>query len=337
MAKDYVVIDTEFHHIPWAAAQKAKGLPDGDLKFGRIVETPDAAYRRVFDIEGCVRHMEECGVDMALIGLATWTDAGLDVCKIINDGQAKLVKEYPGKFIPLAYTSVLDGQRAIDELDRAINDLGLKGVNITTSSRGLTIDDPQLKPFFKKVSQLNIPVVVHPSVKVPIWGGVKYNMSGSVSREYDISKAFVEAFCGVLPEFPDVKFLFSHYAGGVPFLLPRIKSWYVPGGPSAIPEERKTTPKTMREFDDFGLKKDFDKLLDHFYYNVAGTGGSITALKQALMVLKPERICFGSDYPWEMARPSDLKEYISEIKRLDIPEHDKINILGGNVLRLFKS
>lgn len=63
----------------WAGP--STGLPDGDLKFKRIVETPDAAYKRVFDIEGCVRYMEECGVDMALIGLGTWTDAGLDVCK----------------------------------------------------------------------------------------------------------------------------------------------------------------------------------------------------------------------------------------------------------------
>jgi predicted TIM-barrel fold metal-dependent hydrolase len=336
MAKKYVVIDTEFHHIPWEAGQKAKGLPDGDLKFRRIVETPDAAYKRVFDIEGCVRHMEECGIDMALIGLATWTDSSLDVCKSINDGQAKLMKEYPGRFIPLACIPVLDGQPAIDELDRAITELGLKGVTITTSLRGVPIDDPQYTPFFKKVSRLGIPVVVHPTVKIPVWGGVKYNMSGSVSREYEIIKAFVEALCGILPEFPDLKFLFSHYGGGVPFLLARIKSWYIPPGPSLIPENRRTTPKTMREFEDFGLKKDFDKLLDRFHFNMAGTGGWITALKQALMVLKPERICFGSDYPWEMARSSDLKAFINGVKRLDIPEKDKINILGGNVMRLFK-
>lgn len=335
MAKKYVVVDTEFHHIPWTAAQKAKELPDGDLKFRRIVETPDAAYKRVFDIDGCVRYMEECGVDMALVGLATWIDSGLEVCKTINDSQAKLVKEYPGKFIPLAHTPLLEGQTAIDELDRAINDLGLKGVNITTSMRNITIDDPQFKPFFKKVSHLGIPVVVHPTVRIPVWGGVKYNMSGSVSREYDIIKAFVEALCGVLPEFPEVKFLFSHYAGGVPFLLARIKSWYIPADASLIPEDRRTTPKTLREFEDYGLAKDFDKLLDRFYFNMAGTGGWMTALKQALMVLKPERICFGTDYPWEMARSSDLKAYVNGIKRLDIPEKDKVNILGGNVLRLF--
>jgi len=69
MSNKYVVVDTEFHHIPLAAAQKAKGLPDGDLKFNSIVRNPDAAYQKVFDIQGCVQHMEECGVDMALIGL----------------------------------------------------------------------------------------------------------------------------------------------------------------------------------------------------------------------------------------------------------------------------
>ncbi len=247
-----------------------------------------------------------------------------------------MTKDYPGKFVPLAYVPLLDGQPAIDELYRAVNKLGLKGVNIATSLRGVTIDDPQFKPFFKKVSQLNTPVVVHPTVKIPVWGGVKYNMSGSVSREYGITKAFVEVLCGVPPEFSDLRFLFSHYAGGVPFLLARIKFWYVPHGGSRIPEERKTTPETLREFQGYGLEKDFDQLLDRFYFNMAGTGGWITALKQALMVLKPERICFGSGYPWEMARASDLKAYINGVKRLDIPEKDKANILGGNVLRLFR-
>jgi predicted TIM-barrel fold metal-dependent hydrolase len=336
MAKKYVVVDTEFHHIPWPAAQKAKVLPDGDLKFRRIVETPDAAYKRVFDIEGCVRHMDECGVDMALVGLATWTDASLDVCKSINDGQARLTKEYPGRFITLAHIPLLEGQPALDELDRAIKELGLKGLTIASSLRGVTLDDTRLTPFFRKASRLNIPIVVHPSVRIPIWGGEKYNMSGSVSREYDIIKSFVEVLSSVLPEFPDLKFLFSHYGGGVPFLLARIKSWYVPAGESRVPEEKKNKPKTMREFDEYGLKKDFDQLFDRVYFNMAGTGGWITALKQALMVLKPERICFGSDYPWEMARPSDLKAFINGIKRLDIPEKDKIDMLGGNVMRLFK-
>jgi predicted TIM-barrel fold metal-dependent hydrolase len=161
-------------------------------------------------------------------------------------------------------------------------------------------------------------------------------MSGSVSREYDIIKAFVEVLCGVLPEFPDLNFMFSHYGGGVPFLLGRIMSWYGPPV-KGIPKEKVGLPKTIREFEDYGLKKGFNELLDRIYYDMAGTGGWMPAVKQALMVLKPDRLCFATDYPFEMSRPADLKAYIAGIKRLDIPEKDKVNILGGNARRLFKA
>lgn len=334
MSKKYLVVDTEFHHVPWEAAKKAKGLPDGDLKFRNIVETPDMAYKKVFDLETCIRHMEACGVDMALVGLATWTTADLDVCKAINNGLAGAASSYPGRFIPMAHVPYFDGQPAIDELDRAVTELGLKGVTMVSDHRGRRLDHNGLRPFFKKLSRLRIPVVVHPSVRVPIWGGEKYFMSGSVSREYDIIKALVEVLCGVLPEFPDLTFLFSHFGGGAPFLLGRIMSWYVPED-GRVPKDMLGKPKTYRQFVEYGLKKDFDKLLDRIYFNTAGIAGWMPAFNQALMVIKQERICFGSDYPWEMGRESDMKAFIGAIKRLKVSEKAKINILGGNTLRLF--
>lgn len=336
MPKKYTVIDTEFHHVPWNAAKKAKGLLGRDLKFESILERPDIAYRKVFNLETAIEHMDESGVDMALLGLATWVVAGLETCRAINGELAGLEKEYPGRFVPLAHVPCHEGQPAIDEMVRAVNDLGMKGVTIATSQQNVRLDDKQLKPFFKKVSQLRIPVVVHPTVKIPIWGGEKYSMSGSVSREYDIIKAVVEVLCGVLPEFPDLDFLFSHFGGGVPFLLGRIMSWYNPPKDAGIPKEMIGKPKTIREFEDYGLKKDFDAQLDRIYFNMAGTGGWMPAVEQALLVMKPDRLVFGSDYPWEMGRPSDLKAYIDGIKGLDIPEDDKVKILGGNVKKLFK-
>lgn len=339
MQKRYTVIDTEFHHIPWEAAEKAKHLPGpgpyGDLKFSAIVDNLDSTYSKFFSLETCLQHMEKCGVDVALIGQATWTIASLDVCRIINDELAREAASCPGKFILLAHVPPLDGQPAMDELDRAVHELGMRAVAVTTSQQqGVTIDDERMKPFFKKASELRVPVVVHPTVKMPVWGGTKYFMSGSVSREYDIVKSLVEVLCGVLPEFPDLRFLFSHYGGGAPFLLGRIMSWYAPAN-SAVPKELIGKPKTYAEFLECGLKEGFNALLDRIYFNTAGTGGWLPALKQALLVLKPERICFGSDYPFEMARASDYAGFISDVAALDLPEQQTKDIFGENAKQLF--
>lgn len=335
MSGTYTIIDAEFHHIPLAAAQKVREMEhrtaegkklQAKLKDGRRKNT----HRKMFDLDYCLEHMDRCGLDMALVGHASWMGGGLEVCRAMNDGRAKVMREYPQKFIPLALVPYLEGRRGIDELQRSVNELGLKGVVVLTSHGGVTLDDERLKPFFKKVAELGIPVMVHPTTKRPLWGGEKYFMSGSVSREYDIIKSFVEVLSGVLPEFPDLKFLYAHYAGGVPFLLGRIMSWYAPPGVD-LPKQT----KTIKEFEDFGLKAGFDQLFDRFYFTMSGTGGWMPAVKQALMVIKPERLCFATDFPHEMDRSDDMKAYIDGIKALNIPEADKHNMFGGNIKRLF--
>lgn len=337
MTGKYFTVDAEFHHIPLEAAKLAAKVaaPSHEIDFRDRIEKPGAAQNLMFDPEAQLRHMDECGIDMAMVGAASWSEPGLEVCRAINDGMAKLVKKYPGRFIPLAHVPYLEGRPGVDELDRAVTQLGLKGVTVLTSAQNTRLDDDRLKPFFKKASQLAVVVMVHPTTRMPIWGGEKYSMSAGISREYEILKAFVEVLQGVLPENPDLKFLFSHYGGGVPFLLAKIMSYYpAKGAPPQVGGGGK--PKTIREFEDLGLKKDFNKLLDRMYLNLAGAGGWMPAVKQALISIKPERLCFATDYPFEMRRPSDLKAYLAGIKRLDIPEEDKANILGGNMKRLFR-
>lgn len=340
MENRYVVIDAQFHFLPREACKMSEEIvseAEDIKKLQARIKDPafNRVYQRLYDIETTIAYMEECGVDMILAGLSAWNTAGLEVCKVINDGLAELSDEYPGKFIPLAHVPYSEGRPAIDELERAISELGLKGVTVLTSERGIRLDDEQLKPFFKKVSQLRIPLVVHPTTKTPLWGGEKYYMSGSVSREYEIIKSFVEVLSGVLPEFPDLNFLFAHYGGGVPFLMGRIMSWHSPAH-ADIPKEKAGLPKTLREFEDYGLKEDFDKLIDRIYFDMAGAGGWMPAVKQALLAIRPERLCFGTDYPFEMSRSKDLKTYIDGIKGLSIPEDDKINILGGNLKEMFE-
>ena len=113
-------------------------------------------------------------------------------------------------------------------------------------------------------------------------------------------------------------------------------SWHNPEN-SEIPKEMIGNPKTIMEFKDFKLKRGFDKLFNQMYFDMAGAGGWMPAVKQALLVIKPERLCFATDYPHEMGRPGDLKAYINSVRKLDIPDDDKMKIFGGNIRSLFKT
>ena len=341
-SKKYVVVDAEFHHVPSEVFKKVDEAVF-ETKEGRAVQEwirdprRQAAGRRLQDIEAALRHMDACGVDMAMIMMPGWEMAGMEVCRILNDGLAKAAREHPDRFLPMAAIPCIEGQRAVDELDRVKNELGLKGVALLTNLRGIRLDDETLKPFFRKVAELRLPVVIHPPAQERgLWGGTKYDMDGSVSREYEIIKCFVELLCGVLPEFPELNFVFAHYGGGVPSLLGRIMSWYTPPERSGISKDKVHPPMTIREFEDAGLKPTFDKLFDRFYFDMAGTGGWMPEVKHALAVIKPERLVFASDYPHEMSRPGDYKAYLDGIKGLSIPEKDKVRILGGNIKTLFK-
>ncbi len=342
--KKYLVIDAQVHYVPAEVFQKVDETIF-ETKEGRALQERNRdprtkarpAIQRLQDLEGALRHMDECGVDMAVIMMPGWEVAGVEVCKILNDGLAQAAKEHSGRFLPMAAVPYIEGQRSIDELDRVKNDLGMKGVSVLTNQRGIRLDDEQLKPFFRKVVDLGLPVVVHPPTQERgLWGGTKYDMDGSVSREYEIIKCLVEVLCGVLPEFPDLNFLFAHYGGGVPSLLGRIMSWYTPPENSGIPRRQVYHPITLREFEEYGYKPYFDRMLDRIYFDMAGTGGWMSEAKHALSVINPERLVFASDYPHEMSRPADYKAYLKGIKSLDVAERIKMKILGENLRALFK-
>jgi predicted TIM-barrel fold metal-dependent hydrolase len=343
-SEKYFVFDVQFHYVPPEVYKKVdetifeskegKALQERNRE-ARAKGKP--AFRRLQDIEAALGHMDGCGVDMSVLMMPGWTVAGIEVCRILNNGLARTAGEYPGRFLPLAAIPYIEGERAIDELARVKNDLGFKGISIITNQRGMRLDDEKMKPFFRKVAHLGLPVVVHPPTQeAGIWGGTKYKMDGSVSREYEIIKCLVEVLCGVLPEFPDLNFVFAHFGGGMPSLLGRIMSWYAPPESSGLLKKEVTHPMTIREFEESGYKAYFDKLLDRVYFDMAGTGGWMPEVKHALSVIKPERLAFASDYPHEMGRPDDYRSYVNGIKGLDIAEADKRRILGGNMKALFK-
>jgi len=109
-----------------------------------------------------IKFMDEAGIDKAVI---TGAARNLKECKRFNDEAAKWVKEYPERFIGFAHTIPTGGDEALEELDRAVKDLGLSGCkimscidssSIETSKDSILLDSPEFYPFYKKITELDI-------------------------------------------------------------------------------------------------------------------------------------------------------------------------------------
>ena len=118
-----------------------------------------------------------------------------------SDKVAEFVKEAPGRFVGLANIDFLDpvGSNSVDELDRCINDLGLKGVGELYPKIGpWDPADEKCFPIYEKAQQLGVPIMFHGGYETPSFGD--------------------ERFCDprmldpALRHFPDLKFIVCHMA-----------------------------------------------------------------------------------------------------------------------------
>ena len=78
------------------------------------------------------------------------------------------------------------------------------------------------------------------------------------------------------------------------------------------------------------------ELVGKMYFDTAGFMGWMPITQATLMVVKPQRMVFGTDYGLEMIEAEDIKTFIDDIKALNIPEADRKAILGDTARELFK-
>lgn len=336
MSDKWLVIDAHAEHMPPMALEKARELNLDPLQFR--ASDIFLTMKKMGDIEFLLATMDEAGVDMTVIKQTVWSTKGLDMCRALNDGFADIGRKYPSRFILAGHIPLPAGPGVMDEIDRCFGELGLHFITLPTYSPDFTFDSPELMPIYEKLSELGIPVVFHPMItQSDRWDGTgKYEIRSTVMREYEISKCLVEVMCGVLPEVPDLKVIFPHYGGGMPGLKARIRAFYQPEGWVVDDPEVNLNGKSPRELEETGLAKSFNDLFDKLYLDMAGHGaGDIPMMNAALATLRTDRMLFGTDYPFDVRVPQDVKQFIDNIKQLDIPDSDKKLILGESSRALF--
>jgi aminocarboxymuconate-semialdehyde decarboxylase len=126
-------------------------------------------------------------------------DESAEMSRIINDGIAKAVRKYPKQFQGLAMLPLIDTKLALRELDRAILDLGLKGMCMLTNVAGKMVDSEFLLPVYARAQELGVPIFIHPTTPLGAQVMQEWRLAIILGFEFDIVLSATRlAYAGVL-------------------------------------------------------------------------------------------------------------------------------------------
>ena len=180
-------------------------------------------------IENVLEAAKEGGVDRTVISNPghelRHMDGGqqLKTVRMINQYLTSLAHKHDNIYA-LATTVPYGGEPFLKELERAVKEDGAKGVIILSSLPGHYPDDDDALPFFQLVTELDIPVFMHPpSVGFGEERLNIYRLASSVGRPMDgalaISRLIVR---GIFEKFPTLKLVGSHLGGGICEMIGRM-------------------------------------------------------------------------------------------------------------------
>ena len=274
------------------------------------------------DIKRQLEVMDELKVDKALLVYPT-TDAHKrmelkEVVRIYNNSIAEIINKYPQRFVGTAILPIDDAKAMVKEFED-IKKMGFKAISLATSFEGIYLDHERFYPLYEKAEISNMPIFVHPQIIAPIgYERVKDPLLTPV-----IEFVFDTTMCigkligaGIFNKFENLKFIFAHLGGVMPFIKERFDGIY------------KMLRKRNIVKDLFAMPSEW---LKQIYVDTSGAT-SYSALMCTIEMVGADHILWGSDYPGN----PDISNSIKAIEELKISEEEKKKILSENIERLLK-
>jgi aminocarboxymuconate-semialdehyde decarboxylase len=271
-----------------------------------------------------IADMDAQGVDVQVVSIHTPffgyhldPAQGRDLAREVNDEIASMTKQWPTRFAGLATLPVQDVKLAIDELERAVTVLGLKGAELDTIVNGENWDEPRFLPLFKAAEAMGALLFFHPQPQhnFMMERTTRYGLFNSLG--VIVEDAIVVAvliFGGILDACPGLKICVAHGGGPACFAMGRIdRSWH------GTPPERRTIPQPPSSYQ------------RRLYYDTVV--GSEKALRFLLDEVGADRVVLGSDWPFVPWHPSPVT-WLQGLASVTPQEKDQI--LWRNLATLLK-
>jgi aminocarboxymuconate-semialdehyde decarboxylase len=264
------------------------------------------------NIELRLADMARTGIDTQAVSSFVGTflyeipaEVNIEFSKIQNEEFARLKRDHPGKFAPLAAVPLQDGEAAAAELERAVKTLGLHGVATSTSLHDRNLDDPGLEPFYAKLNELQVPWFIHPSFAPIAQRAPKYYLTNLVGNPLETTIAIsCLIFGGVMERYPNIRCWTAHAGGTVPYQFGRLDH-----GHHWRPEPKVNVQKPPSSY------------LTAFLFDIIAH--SEPALDYLVQTFGAERVYLGTDYPFDMGVPDPLA-VVDNIQTTDAAGKERI-------------
>ena len=266
-----------------------------------------------------IEAMDRNGIEKAVTSISApglWCeDAGAvrRLARHCNDYAAGMRHDHAGRFGVFACLPLPDAEASIDEIAYCFDKLGVDGFGLMTNYNGLYPGDPAFAPIFDELNRRKAVVYFHPTTAQDC-GCFSMVPAATLDFPFDTTRAIVSLlFSGTFARCRDIRFVFSHAGGTVPFLAERI----------ARLERR---PDFSAKVPD-GVIAELRRL--HYDTALSANAFSFSAL---LKLVGPENVLFGSDYPF--APEATMTATVEGLKRLGLDDSARGAIERENALRL---
>ena len=323
-------IDIHAHFVPEAYLRAIE--TEGEPRGVRLLRGPDGPMIQLgpvpigpitphyYDLNLRLKAMDAQGVKVHALSLMPpmvyWADDALGVrlARLVNDAMAAAARLHPDRFVVLATLPMQDPEAAVGEVNRAVTQLGCRGIYLGTNVRGKELTDFSFLPVFERIHALGVPIFLHPLNVIGAQRLTNYHLHNLLGNPFDTAVAAANLiFSGLLDRFPKLEVCLPHAGGAFPFLIGRLNHGW----------------KVRQECR--ALKKPPSSYLRRFTYDTISHAPE--SLNYLIKLVGADRVMVGSDYCFDMG----YERPVQVVTRLwGLTRADRAKILGGNAARLLR-
>jgi len=266
-----------------------------------------------------IEDMDKSGIAVSVISLiqpaASSADAALArrLARESNEYAVRIARDHPGRFGSFATLPLLDTDATLKEIEYALDTLKADGVGLMTSYQNKYLGDEAFAPVWAELNRRRAVVYTHPLTPECCRNTVKGIPPGVVEYATDTTRTIASlVFSGTASRYPDIRWIFSHSGGTMPFLLSRFTRQEV------------DMKERARERMPNGVMHELKK----FHYDTA-QGNHSGALAALMKIVTPSQVLFGTDFPFR-----DGAEEIGGLSAFQFRPDDLRAIERDNALKL---